>query len=372
MDLDGSVYFIDNDVQQRALAIPDSMDAIEDAYRAWDAGQATIGPKSNMYIHNDDDTRYGFSIIHGGVKDFGIVAMRIKSDFHNNAFDRRQIPEGQSAPTSASKGAGRQGKFCGLVYLFSSRDGSPLAILNDGYLQHVRVGACAGVAAKYLARQNAHTLGLLGSQWMARTHAPAMCAARPITRIHVYSPNRENREAFAREMSSKLGIEIQAVDTPEAAVRGADIVSCCTNSFRRSVLQGEWLEPGSFVTNVLASELDDTAMSRIDYTVKNQPLRDLAAYSFEAGSPPEGVERPSEGSGWMRQVNDRTPLLSEVIAGKARSRTNDDEITFFSNNEGTGVQFAAMGRVILSRLQKEGDPGVKSIPMDWFLQDIPN
>lgn len=366
------VYFIDNDAQQRLLRVEDAMDAIEDAYREWDAGQATIGPKTNMYVYNDDDTRYGFSIIHGGIKNTGIVAMRIKSDFHRNAFDRLAIPEGGSVPTSLSKGAGREGRFCGLVYLFSARNGSPLAILNDGYLQHVRVAACAGVAARYLAREGARTLCLLGSQWMARTHAPAMCAARPINLIKVYSPTRENREGFAREMSQQLDVEVRAMDSPEEAVKGADIVACCTNSFRRPVLLGRWIEEGMFISNVLSSELDQAAVDRVDYTVKNQPLRDLAAHLYEAGSPPAGIDRPSEGSGWLQQVNDATPLLSQVVAGKARGRSSEREITFFSNNEGTGVQFAAVGGLVLRRLLEEGSPSDKTVPLDWFLQDIPN
>jgi len=366
------LYFIDNDVQQRVLTVGDAMEAIEDAYRQWDAGQATIGPKTNMYLYNDDDTRYGFSIIHGGVKNIGIVAMRVKSDFHQNTYDRMEVREGASVPTSLSKGAGREGEFCGLVYLFSARNGLPLAILNDGYLQHVRVGACAGVAAKYLARDDAHTLCLLGSQWMARTHAPAMCAVRPITLIKVYSPTRENREAFAREMSQKLDVEVLAMDAPEDAVKGADIVCCCTNARGRPVLRGRWLEEGTFISNVLASELDDEAMTRVGYTVKNQPLRDLSAHTYEAGAPPPGTERPSEGRGWLRQVNDATPLLSQVIAGKARGRADDQEITFFSNNEGTGVQFAAVGGLILRRLVEEGAQEGKTIPRDWFFQDIPD
>lgn len=358
---ESTVRFIDNEVQQRVLTLKDTIPVMEDAYREWDAGQAAIGPKTNLYVYNDDDSRYGFSIIHGGVKRLGLVALRIKSDFHRNAFDRREIPAGQSVPTSLSKGAGAEGKFCGLVYLFDARSGAPLAILNDGYLQHVRVGASAGVAAKYLARDDADTLCLLGSQWMARTHAEAMCVVRPITRIQVYSPNREHREAFAREMTEKLDVEVLPKESPEEAVRGAGVVCCCTNSFGRPVLMGRWLEPGTFVSNVLASELDGEAQARVDYVVKNQPLRDLPSHLFEAGSPPEGIGRPNEGAGWQRQVNDQTPLLSEVIVGKARRRANDQEITFFSNNEGTGIQFAAVGSVILSRLREAEIDVAKSI-----------
>ena len=367
-----SVYFIDNDVQQRLLGIKESMDEMEAAYRAWDAGQATIHPKTNIYIYNDDDTHYSFSTIQGGVQPSGIVAIRIKSDLQRNRRPSSDPWMTGSAPTSVSKQAGREGAFCGLVYLFSARTGLPLAILNDGYLQHVRVGASAGIAAKYLARENAETLCLLGSQWMARTHAPAICAVRPIKRIKVYSPDREHRESFAREMAQKLEIEVQAYESPEQAVRDSDVVCCCTNSFRRPALLGKWLEPGMYISNVLSSELDDQAVAQVNYTVKNQPLRRLEDHIHEAGSLPEGADRPNEGTGWLRQVNDQTPLLSAVVAGKARGRSNESEITFFSNNEGTGIQFASVGSVILSRLQQEGDAGVKKVPLDWFLQDIPD
>jgi alanine dehydrogenase len=61
-----------------------------------------------------------------------------------------------------------------------------------------------------------------------------------------------------------------------------------------------------------------------------------------------------------------------VIVGKAKGRTDDKQIAFFSNNEGTGVQFAAVGSVIISRLEKTGFAGIDKIPLDWFLQDIPD
>ena len=365
------VFFVDNDVQQRVLVIADAIDVMERTYREWDAGRATIRPKTNMYVYDDDGKhRYGFSTMEGGGQELGVVAIRIKSDVQPI---QRELPQpGTSLPTSASKGAGPAGMFCGLVYLFSTRTGAPLAILNDGYVQHVRVAASAAVAAKHLAREDAETLCILGSQWMARTHAPAMCAVRPIKRIKVYSPSREHREAFARETARQLNMTVEAMDSAQAAVAGAEIVCCCTNSFHHPVLSGEWLEDGTFISNVLPSELGEDALARVGYTVKNQPLRSLTDHVFEAGSPPPGVSLRSESAGWLKQVDDSTALLSEVVAGTARGRAGDQEVTFFSNNEGTGLQFAAVGALVLQRLREHADPGVKTLPLDWFLQDIPD
>jgi ornithine cyclodeaminase/alanine dehydrogenase-like protein (mu-crystallin family) len=65
-------------------------------------------------------------------------------------------------------------------------------------------------------------------------------------------------------------------------------------------------------------------------------------------------------------------LLSEVVAGKQRGRADRREVTFFSNNEGTGLQFAAVGKVILDSLEELGDAGVHTMPLEWFLQDMPD
>jgi uncharacterized protein len=74
------------------------------------------------------------------------------------------------------------------------------------------------------APEDARTLALFGSGWQAGSHLPAMCAVRNIKRVNVYSPTRSNREAFAREMGQKVEADVRAVDSPEEAVREADIL----------------------------------------------------------------------------------------------------------------------------------------------------
>ena len=61
------------------------------------------------------------------------------------------------------------GTYCGLVFLFSTSNGEPLCILNDGHLQHMRVGGAAGIGTRLLAREDSHVLGMIGSCAMART-----------------------------------------------------------------------------------------------------------------------------------------------------------------------------------------------------------
>ena len=94
------------------------------------------------------------------------------------------------------------GTYCGLIMLFSTRDGEPLAMINDGILQHMRVGGGAGLGVRYLSRPDSRTVGMLGSGGMARTYLEAFAAVRDIRSVKVFSPTKANRERYAEEMSA--------------------------------------------------------------------------------------------------------------------------------------------------------------------------
>jgi ornithine cyclodeaminase/alanine dehydrogenase-like protein (mu-crystallin family) len=352
------VYFIDNATQHEVLDAAACIEAIEAGYRAWGEGRAAINPKTELHTYGADGY-YDLGLIHGSVEPMGVAALRIKSDFHE-----------QVGPTSyGDKQAGFAGQFCGLVLLFNTTNGLPLAILNDGHIQHMRVGAAAAVAAKYLAREDATSLAILGSGGMARSHAESICAVRAIKTIDIYSPNQAHRETFAREIGARLGVEVRVHGSAEDAVAGSDIVACCTSSNRQAVLLGEMVEPGMHITTVLGAELSPDAAEIIGHSVKNQPVRDRRAHFAVAGQAPEGVTpRPQ---GWRPPaVTEDMPLLSDVILGKAAGRTSAHQVTYFSNNEGTGIQFASAGAAVLERLAARDFAGVAKAPLAWFVQDI--
>ena len=135
----------------------------------------------------------------------GIFAIRFMSEVI--VFDRR------------ADGSWREGQYsvepdknCAVVLLFSSENGEPLALLNDNWIQHMRVGGTAGLGTKVLARADAETVCMIGSGGMAQTFLEGVCVVRPIKRVRVHSPSRGNREAYAALMSERLGITVEAVD----------------------------------------------------------------------------------------------------------------------------------------------------------------
>jgi ornithine cyclodeaminase/alanine dehydrogenase-like protein (mu-crystallin family) len=267
------------------------------------------------------------------------------------------------------------GTFCGLIMLFSTRTGEPLAIINDGILQHMRVGGCAGLGARYLARLDAAVVGMIGSGGMARTYLEAFTQVRSIDRVKVYSPTPEHRQAYAEEMSEKLGIPIEPVASPDLAVRDSDIVATCTDSLHTVVEDVSWVSPGAHLTCVRTNEWPMAVLNRANYAAMLGPntLREMdegmerlhGVAALVAGQSEERarIPNPSENLYKGRYEN-----IVDLMAGRARGRQAPEDVTLFINSGTQGLQFAAVGGRVYQLARAHGLG--REIPTDWFLQDI--
>ena len=147
------------------------------------------------------------------------------------------------------------------LVLMDAKTGRTLAIIDATWLTALRTAAASAVAADCLTSPGPKVVALLGSGTLARTHAAALRAVRPISEIRVWSRHPENFEKCSFEVNGKPS------RTAEEAVHGADIVCTVTNA-REPVLKGAWLKPGAFVAAVGAPrpawrELDDEAMQNV-------------------------------------------------------------------------------------------------------------
>ena len=130
-----------------------------------------------------------------------------------------------------------------VVMLYSTGDGELLAILDGRLITDLRTGAVSGVIARRVDIPTPINVGILGSGNQARTQLEALAAVYEIEQAEVYSPTPANRERYAREMSSKLGIPVLAAGAAEAAVRGKDVVVTASNARgSEPILRREWLE----------------------------------------------------------------------------------------------------------------------------------
>ena len=175
------------------------------------------GATNGFLIPTSDPAKnYQWGTMEGG-STAGYFAIRMKSDI---------IYETQyNGATTQEKYCVRPGLYCGLILLTSIENGEFLAFINDGHLQHMRVAGDGGIGVKYMANEEAEVVGMLGSGGMARTHMQAFTRVRTIKKLQVYSPTKDNREAFGREMAAKYNIEVKVCDNPEDIYKGAQIVA---------------------------------------------------------------------------------------------------------------------------------------------------
>jgi ornithine cyclodeaminase/alanine dehydrogenase-like protein (mu-crystallin family) len=258
-------------------------------------------------------------------------------------------------------------RWMGIVLLFSTANGELLAIMNDGVLQRFRVGGANGVASKYLARQDAATVGLIGSGWQAGTQVMAVCEARKIEKIKVFSPTKENREKFAREISTQVGVEIVPVDSYEAAGKDVDILMTSTNS--RKPFLGKWaLREGLHISAMQRDEFDDEALMSCDplvlhsHATENNVTSSALAH-FERDDFTLRDHPTTRGIDWQS-----LPTLSDLLCNRIKGRENNKQITAFVNNIGMGAQFAAVGKKVYDAAKAKGFG--REVPLDWFTQDV--
>jgi len=257
-------------------------------------------------------------------------------------------------------------RYVGLVLLFSVDNGEPLAIMPDGVMQRMRVGAANGLGVKYLARKNAKTVGILGSGWQAGTQLMAVTAVRDIEAIRCFSPTKANREKFCLEMSTMLGVKVTPVERPEDAVQGADIVMCASNTID-PIFFARWIEPGMHVTSIKRPEIEAAALKHCDVILLHS--HDPAPQHLYT----KGVVVPEVATdrGWKVASGidfAAIPTLAELIAGKAQGRAHDEQVTCFVNNVGLGYQFAACGSVVYRKAKERGLG--HDLPTDWFTEDV--
>src|SRR5712692_314399 len=256
------VLVLNNDEIDQLLTIRDYHEVLEAAFGDLARGESAWRPRSDMSVPRaDGSATYRLKTMDGVVPRYRMAAVRINSD--TVTFPTRHGTRVQEK-LPASQGQ----YFVGLVMLFDIDSGEPLALFPDGVMQRMRVAATTGLGVKYLARQDAATVGMLGSGWQAGAQVMALCDVRPIKQIKVYSPTREHRERFAAEMTQQAGVEVCAVGSTGEALRGTDVVALATNA--RDVLMS-WadVEPGMHVTSLRWPNIGTEVFRKADVVVSN-------------------------------------------------------------------------------------------------------
>jgi ornithine cyclodeaminase/alanine dehydrogenase-like protein (mu-crystallin family) len=277
------------------LTMPMAIEAVENSFRRLADGSALLHSRQRLHVP-------GQSYMH-----------------YMAAADATTGYMGLKIYTSSREGL----RF--LVTLFQAESGDLVAIIEANYLGQMRTGAASGVATRVLARNDARTIGIIGTGLQARTQLEAIAQVRKIESVRAFGRDRARREQFAAEMAERLKVSVSAADSAEAAVRDVDIVITSTTS-TTPVLEGRWLKPGMHINAIGANfpnkrELDDEAVRRSHVIAADS----RAQSKMEAGDLMRFFGE--DDSRWSAVLE-----LAEIVAGKAPGRTSPEQITLFRSN----------------------------------------
>ncbi|MBI3457418.1 MAG: ornithine cyclodeaminase family protein [Candidatus Rokubacteria bacterium] len=346
-----TVRVLTNRDMEGLVTMPECLEVIEEAYRELGHQIAQVIPRRRIHLPLSPEERrwYWLNVISGAVPRYDTAAVRL---------DSAQI---RFRTVAGSTRMEFPGDFAGFVLLFSIKERVLKGIIHDHYVSPLRVGATSGVAAKYLARSDASVIGIFGAGEQARAQVAALCAVRPITQVKIYSLRDESRTRFARAIANEFGVDARAARDPRETVQSSHVVVTATNA-GDPVFDGRWLEPGTHLIAMIGAnrfdqrrEIDDEAVRRSDVIVVN--LKE----QVEIDQQPELMSPLRKGYvTW-----DRIHELGELVIGKIPGRTTASQITQHNNNVGMGIQFAAVGHLILEKARAKG-VGTE-LPQDLFV-----
>jgi alanine dehydrogenase len=307
------------------LSMAESIGAVEDAFREFALGTATMPTRLGLSI---PEKQGWLGVMPAYLAHAGSLTTKVVTVYQNNAT-RHGIPNVLAA-----------------VILNNVETGRVEAIMEGSQITAMRTGAVSGVATKYLARTNAKRLGIFGAGVQARRQFQAVREVREIRSVSVYDTRKEMTRDFIAEITARADVKVSVASTPEEVVRDSDIIVTATTS-ATPVFNGRNIKPGTHINAIGAftpstREVDSETVSTSKIVVDS-----LDAALAEGGDIiiplKEGVIRREDV--WAE--------LGEIVTGKKPGRTSEEEKTLFKS-VGLGIQDAAVALVVFKKASSLG------------------
>ncbi|MDQ4136853.1 MAG: ornithine cyclodeaminase family protein [Pseudomonadota bacterium] len=300
-----------------ALAFPALIDALGEAFRS----DAHVPVRHHHEIERQVPATLLLMPAWTGSAAEGFVGVKVVSVFPENGT--RGLPA-----------------VLGTYLLMDGATGAPLAAIDGTRLTVWRTAAASALAARYLAREDAGHMVMVGSGALSPFLIRAHASQRPIREVSVWNHRPEKAEALAQALATE-GLPVRAVRDLESAVRQADLVSCATLS-SAPIVKGEWLKPGAHLDlvgafNLRMREADDEALRRARVFV------DTPAAKHEGGDVALALK-----AGAIAEENVQGDLFG-LCRGAVAGRRSMEEITLFKS-VGTALEDLAAAMLVWRRV----------------------
>jgi len=215
------------------------------------------------------------------------------------------------------------GSHQGMVLLFETTHGAPVAILDGREITAIRTAAATAAATNALAPMSVSTLGIFGYGEQASTHVDALLKVRSFENILIWGRNSDRARAFAADMAARHGCSITAVEEARAAA-DCDVV-CTTTAAAEPILMADWLRPGQHL-NVVGSSIPTTSEVDEATIARGRLFVDFKDSTLALA----GDFRRAKAKGL---VNDDHIIgcVGDVLTGRVPARVADTDITIFKS-----------------------------------------
>ena len=310
---------------QKVLNIRDSINVVEEAFKELALGNIWMPPRQSTNI---EEYEGWVGIMPGYIRGMNAMGTKIVTEFRRNSTQ-------YNLPT-----------IMATIIVNDPKTGTPIAIMDGSTITAMRTGAAGGVAAKHLAREDSHIVGIFGAGVQSRTQLSALCEIRPILKARVYDVMGKQVNDYVKEMSKKMGIDIKICDNPEDVVSGSDVIITASTS-NNPVFKAEWLEEGTHINAVGAHspntrEIDTETVRSSKFVVDS-----LETANKEAG---EFIIPLSENAITKNHIYGE---IGEIIAGIKPGRVSKSERTIFKTC-GLSIQDVSTARLVYTKAKEAG------------------
>ena len=312
------LYLSQQDVASAGVTMAEIIDLLEIAFQEKGKHQTEMPPKPGIHPGGGDNFIHAMPAYIPVMKAAGIKWV---SGFPDNL--KRGLPY-----------------INGLLILNDTETGLPLSVMDCVWLTAMRTGAATALSARYLARPDSSTVGILGCGVQGRTNFEALNVLFPLQNLKAFDMDNEAAQAYAKDIQTRFDVQVEIVETAEAAVTGSDIIVTAGPILKKphATIQAGWMSEGTFA-------------SLVDFDSYWHPRAMQEAAKFCTDDTPQLLHYQT--LGYFQNIPSIHADLGELVTGEKLGRETAAEKTMTANL-GLAIDDMAIAPLIFQKAREKG------------------